>query len=134
MPVNNHTRMSMARRLTFLLPGMLHWSGHPAPTNVPRSSSKSPAAVLTSSMPSCSTRLPGLSTPSQATRAIQRCSRKRTAAKPPPSTGTILVHAWFSVGRRSSVKSGCRMLGLTPSTCHCTLCTLRNSELERYTN
>jgi hypothetical protein len=98
---------------------MRYWSRHPARTNDPRSSSRSPAAALRFSMPSWSTRLAGPSTPSQATRATQNCSRRGTTPRSPPSTGTVPVHAWFFVGRSSSVKSGCHVPGPTPSRCSC---------------
>jgi hypothetical protein len=110
----------MAGRLTLLPPGtqqIQHWSRHPAPTNDPRSSSKSQAEAPRSSTPSWPTRLAASSTPSQATRAKRRCSRRGTAPKSPPSTGTVPVRAWFSVGRSSSAKSGWRVLSPTPSTC-----------------
>jgi hypothetical protein len=74
-------------------------------------------------MLSCSTRLVSLSTPFRATRATLHCSRRGTTPRSPPSTGTVPVHAWFFVGRRSSVKSGCRVLGPTQSRCSCSFCT-----------
>jgi hypothetical protein len=84
------------------------------------------AVAPTSSMPSWSesTRMTVLSTPSRATRTARRCSRGGTAARSPPLTGTVPVRAWFSVGRRLSAKSGCHVLGLTPSTCSHSLRTL----------
>jgi hypothetical protein len=127
----------MAGRLTLLPPGMQqiqHWSRHPAPTNDPRSSSKSQAEAPRSSTPSWPTRLAAPSTPSQATRAKRRCSRRGTAPKSPPSTGTVPVRAWFSVGRSSSAKSGWRVLSPTPSTCSSSFRTLHHSKLGRDMN
>ena len=86
------------------------------PMNGPRSNSKFRDMVPTSSMPSLSTRLVGRCTPSQATGAVRHCSRIGTAPRSPRSTRTVPVRAWFSVGKRSSAKNGCRVLVLTPST------------------
>jgi hypothetical protein len=124
--IRTHTTISC--RTNFLLPRVQHWS-HAALTNGPRSSSKFRTAARRSSMPLLySTRLVVLSTPFRATRAARNCSRRRTTPMLPPSTGTVPVRAWFFVGRRSSVKSGCRVLGPTPSTCLMLILHVRHSE------
>jgi hypothetical protein len=129
MLANTHTHTSMAARLTPLSSRMQHWSRYLAPTDDPLSISKFRTVAPRSSMPSWSTRLAGLSTPSQATRAVRRCSRRGTAPKLPPSTGTDPVPAWFFVGRSTSAKSGCHVLTPILSTCSCSFRTLRHSEL-----
>jgi hypothetical protein len=116
---NTLTHTVMAGHFPLLPPRVRHRLGHPAPTNDRPSSSKFRAGVPRSSMPLWLTRPVSLSTPSRATRAARNCARRGTTARSPPSTGTVPVRAWFFVGRRPRSKSGCHVLGLTPSTCSC---------------